>query len=169
VACCQIEQVAHYAGHQLRNAVAFRAQPQPHVERYLLVAAAAGVDLFGQRAHPRLQLADDERVHVLVAGPFEVRLRADLLEGCDDARAFLGAEDPDPLQRPREGLRAANIRVEQAAVEMERTREALEHFRGPRFEPAAPELHADCLAASAARTLMGRPMRLMKPSASFWS
>ena len=57
-----------------------------------------------------------------------------------------------PFQRPRESLRAAYIGADQAAVESQRSGEAFEDFRGARFKPAAPKLHADFAAASEART-----------------
>ena len=90
---------------------------------------------------------------------------------------------PDALESARERLRAADIGVDQAPVEMERAGEALENLRGPALEAPAPELHA--CAAGLPRCqrscsdppsrferrphLIGRPIRLMKPSASFWS
>ena len=36
----------------LRTRVAFVAQPEPRIERHLLVAAAAGVDLVGEPRRP---------------------------------------------------------------------------------------------------------------------
>ncbi len=65
------------------------------------------------------------------------RLRADGIEGGNDPRALFGVEDADPLQRAREGLRAANIGVDQPPVEIERAGKALEDFRGPGFKPSA--------------------------------
>ena len=96
-------------------------------------------------------------------------LRADGIEGGDDPRALVGGEDADPLQRPREGLRAANIGIDQPPVEIERTGKTLEDFRRPGLKPPAPELHAHFAFLASARTFIGRPVRLMKPSASFWS
>ncbi len=146
IAAGQLEQRPHQAGEQAARAVAFVAQPQPRVERDLLVAAAAGVDLVRDSAGLLLQLADHQRVDVFIAGALVKRrlrrLRADLIERGDDPRAFLRGEDADPLERPREGLRAANIGIDQPPVEIERAGKALEDFRRPGLEPPAPELHA---------------------------
>ena len=94
-----------------------------------------------------LELADDERVDVLVGcAGVETRvggLGADRIERVDDLRALLGGEDADTLERPRERLRAADIGVDQAAVEIERAGEALEDFGWAGLEPAAPEFHAE--------------------------
>jgi hypothetical protein len=62
----QIEQRLHRAGQQRAHAVALAAQPQAQVERNLLIAAAAGMDLIRHRAGMLLQLADHQRVDVFV-------------------------------------------------------------------------------------------------------
>ncbi len=95
------------------------------------------------------------------------------VERRDDLRALFRRQDADAFERPRERLRAANIGIDQPPVEIQRPGESLEDFRRPRFKPPAPQLHdlapEDFAAASPARTLIGSPIRLMKPSASFWS
>ena len=168
----QIEQRAHQAAQQGARAVAFLAQPESRIERNLLVAAAAGVDFIGHGAGALLQLPYDQRVNVLVRGAFVEPRRggffAYLVERGNDGLALRGGQDAHPLQRPREGLRTPYIGVDQAPVEVQRSRKAFEDLGRPGFKSAAPELHLDC-AALAARTLIGRPIRLMKPSASFWS
>src|ERR1700722_7416850 len=109
---------------------------------------------------------------VFIAGAIEerrsgrCRFSADFVERLYDGRAFLRRQDADLFQRPCKGLRAAQIGVEQAPVEVERSGESLEDVRRPIGEAPAPQLHLD-FPASAARTLIGRPIRLMKPSASF--
>ena len=80
--------------------VAFVAQPEPGIERDLLVAAAAGVDLVRERAHALLQFADDEGVDVFVGR----RLRRNAGDcassrmdsnACDDlARIPIGVRTP---------------------------------------------------------------------------
>ena len=68
----EIEQRAPSAPASRRaHAVAFLAQPEAGIERNLLIAAAAGVDLVGHRAGALLQLADDQRVHVFIGGAVE--------------------------------------------------------------------------------------------------
>ena len=47
----------------------------------------------------------------------------------DDPRALVGRQDAHAFQSAREGLRAADIGIEQTPVEIERAREALEHLR----------------------------------------
>jgi len=170
----------HQGRHQLRqqsaDAVALRAQPEARIERDLLVAAAPGVDLVGHLAGPFLQFADDERVDVFVrSARVELRIGRffeDALEGLHDLRALAGRQDADPFERAREGLGAADIGLDQPPVEIERSRKSLENFRRSGFETSAPKLHfvpAALEASSAARTLIGSPIRLIKPKASFWS
>ena len=71
------------------------AQPQPYVERNLLVAAAAGVDLVRHRAGMRLQLANHQRVYVFVGRAVEELglgcFFANLIESVDDSFAFVRA------------------------------------------------------------------------------
>ena len=128
------------------------------------------MDLVGHLAGPLLQLADDQRVYVLIGGAFieggGARVHADLLEGIHNLRPLFRRQDADALQGAREGLRAADIALDQPAIEVQGVAEALEHLARSAFKPPAPELHFP-LPPSAARTLMGSPMRLMKPSASF--
>ena len=68
------------------------AQVQPYVERNLLVAAAARVDLARERAHLLLQLPDDEGVNVFIVGAFEIlgirRFFSDLRKCVDQLRRF---------------------------------------------------------------------------------
>ena len=75
--------------------VDFFAQPQPQIERDLIVAAAAGVDFIRQLAGVLLELADHQRVHVFVGGVVEesrlARLGADLLESFHQLRAFFAS------------------------------------------------------------------------------
>ena len=167
----KVEQRRHHTAQKRARAAAFLPQPEARIERDLLVAAAAGVDLIGHRPRLLLQLADDQRVDVLVGGALVKRrggrIGADLLEGADNRRALFGGEDADLFERAGEGLRAAYIGIDQPPVEIERAGEALEDLRWSGFETSAPELHLAF--AARARTLMGSPMRLMKPSASFWS
>src|SRR5206468_8489467 len=64
IALAQRDERFHQAGDPGAYRVAFLAQPEAHVERHLLVPAAACVDLVGKLADALLQLADDQRVHV---------------------------------------------------------------------------------------------------------
>src|SRR5580693_5622197 len=124
--------------------VALIAQPQPRVERDLLVAAAASVDLVGERAHALLQFADDETVYVfgVCIFTFEERGRGgvceDGFERLDDFRALLRGQDAGAGERTREGLRSPHVGINQALIEVERVRETLEYFRRPGFESPAP-------------------------------
>src|SRR5713101_516021 len=136
------------------------------------------MDLVGEGADAFLQLADDQSMNVFVAGSREeiwsARFGAHLFKRLDDGAALIGRQDPDAFQGAREGLGAADVGVNQAAVEMKRARESFEDLRRPGFKPSAPELHgflaafeaAFCAACKPARTLIGSPIRLMKPSAS---
>src|SRR5437764_1252668 len=100
---------------------------------------------------------------------------ANRVECVDDLRALVRGQNPDPFERARERLRSADIALDQPAVEVQRVTESLEDFAGPGLEPSAPELHMvlagleACVTFSAARTLIGRPIKLINPNASFWS
>jgi hypothetical protein len=64
-----------------------------------------------------------------------------LFERGDEALALLGGEDAGAFERPRKGLRAAHIGIQQLFVKVQGAREALEDFRRSAFEPAAPQFH----------------------------
>ncbi len=89
----QIEQGPHQTRQQRAHAVALAAQPQAQIERNLLIAAAASVDFIRDGARMLLQLADDQRVHILIGGAREeLRLGgffANLIEGFHDAGALI--------------------------------------------------------------------------------
>src|ERR1035437_8810675 len=59
VAPSEIQQRAHHTAEQRVHAARFLAQPQARIERHLLIAAAASVNLVGYRAGMLLQLAND--------------------------------------------------------------------------------------------------------------
>ena len=63
----QRHQGFHEGGDRRARPVALFAQPQAHIQRNLLVAAAAGMDLVGEAADPLFQLADHQRVDVFIA------------------------------------------------------------------------------------------------------
>ena len=71
------------------------------------------------------------------------RRRRICVEGRDDLRALVRGQNAGPFQRPREGLRAADIGIDQPPVEMQRAGKALEDFRRSGFKPSAPEFHLD--------------------------
>src|SRR5579862_4980459 len=93
----------------------------------------------------------------------------EFVESRHQLRPLRRRQDPDAFERPRESLRALNIRVNQPPVEIERSGEALENFRRPFLESPAPEFHFRLALRffSNARTCMGSPIRLMNPRASF--
>src|SRR5436305_1095887 len=105
------------------------------------------------------------------------RLASNRVERVHDLRPLLRAQNAHPFQRPCERLRSPNIRIDQPPVEVQRSGEALEDLGRPRLEAPAPEFHFRSPApgpwppapAASARTFIGSPIRLMKPSASFWS
>ncbi len=141
----EIEQAAH-DGEELGLEVgALFAQPHAGIEGDLFVAAAAGVDLIGDGAGALLEFADDEGMDVLIGGAFVEGggegFGADGVEGLDDLGALLGGENADLFEGAGEGLRAADIALDQAAIEIERAAEALEDFAGSGFKTASPEFH----------------------------
>src|SRR5437763_17080345 len=105
------------------------------------------MDLVRDYAGALFELTDDERMDVFVGcAGVEIGVGcvgADRIERADDLRAFLGGENPDPLERPRERLRSTDIGVDQAAVEIERAGEALEYLGWPGLKPAAPQFHRE--------------------------
>src|ERR1017187_2586911 len=155
----EIEERAHHADQEGTHGVRFLAQPEPRIERHLFVAAAAGVDLVGHLAGPLPQFADDQSVHVFVGGAivkcWSERLDANAIERRDDLRPLLRTQNADALQGARECLRAADVGVDQAAVEIERSAEALEDFARPGFKAPAPELHTDWPPRQASATFLG--------------
>ena len=120
-------------------------KPQPHVERNLLIAAAAGVNLVGQTGDLRFQLANDEGVDVLIVGAIEVvrivGLFTDGSEGGNQCRALLGSKDARARQGCRKCLGAFDVGMDQLAVEMQRPGELFEHLGRPGFESSAPQFH----------------------------
>ncbi len=68
----QREQGTHQLRQLLQNGFRGRAQIQPHIERHLFVAAAPGMDLSGQCAHFRTELANDEGMDIFVAGAAQI-------------------------------------------------------------------------------------------------
>ena len=166
------------AGQQRARAIDLLAQPQPHIERHLLVAAAAGVDLVGQRAR---RVSFSLRMTSVwtsssVAPAIERRRRALRRESrrrpsticARSVRRQDARRVPAPARTPASrGYRRRSAAGRNASDPEKRSKTS----DGPVLEPAAPELHASCALRlfSAARTLIGRPIRLMKPSASFWS
>ncbi len=140
-----LEQGVHQGMEQREDPADLSTQPQPRVERDLLVAAAAGMDLIGKAAGALLQLANDQRVNVFVGGAVEearlLRFFKDRVEGRGQRRDLGGGKDADALQGAGEGLRAFDVGVDQKFVEVERAGESLEDFRRPGFETPAPELH----------------------------
>src|SRR5579884_1048018 len=163
-----------------------RAQIQAQIERDLLIAAAAGMNFSGERTGFFAQLANDKGVDVLVARAVEVMrilgFAGDFIEGGKQPIAFFAGQDALARQSSCKSLRAFGIGKDEITIEMERSGKLFKDLRRPGFESSAPELHGDQRFASCttlrepsgrscsrARTLMGRPTRLMKPRASFWS
>src|SRR5450631_1885024 len=129
------------------------------------------MDFRGESADLFLEFTNDEGMHVLVVRACEVigigGFGRDVAEGGHQLFAFGGGENALLRQGAGKGLRALTIREDQFAVEAQRAREPLEDFGRTGFESAPPEFHG--YFCSIARTLMGRPIRLINPRASFWS
>ncbi len=84
-------------------------------------------------------------MNVFVLGAVEKCRRARLflnrVERGGQRFTFSSGKNADIFERARIRLRAADIGMNQAAVEMQRAGEALEHLRGAVLEPAAPQFH----------------------------
>src|SRR5205085_7362706 len=119
--------------------------PEARIQRDLLVAAAPGVDLAGHPAGALLEFADDQCVDVFIGGALVKRwvdrFLKDAVQSVDDAGALIRAQDACPLQGACEGLGAADIGLDQAAVKIERPGEALEDFRRAGLKTSTPEFH----------------------------
>ena len=148
------------------------AQPEPHIERHLLVAAAAGVDLVGQRADLLFSLRmTSVWTSSSVAPSKNLASRASRpisSNASNRSVALGGGQDAHALQRARKRLRALDIGVDQSPVEMQRPGEALEDFRRPSSN-ARPRASSPLFLQRRRATWIGSPIRLMNPSASFWS
>ena len=88
------------------------------------------MDLVGQSPDALFELANDQRVDILIGRSGEKFRRhgrgPHRLERLDDAPPFVRGKNPHLLESAGEGLRTADIGVDQAAVEMKRAGEALE-------------------------------------------
>src|SRR5579863_2420238 len=86
-------------------------------------------------------------MHVFGRFPVEERgftgLLAEDFESGDQLSTLGRCEDADAFQRTRKSLRTADVGIDQAAVEIERTGETLKDFGGSFGETAAPEFHTD--------------------------
>jgi len=141
-----VEQGLHHVHELGGDRVNLIAQPQADIQRDLLIAAAAGVDLVGDGAHALLELADDEGVDIFVGRPFiEGGLKgvhSHLLKALLELCAFAAGENAGALQRARKSLRAAAIGVNQPAVKMERTGKAFKDGGRSSFESSTPKFHS---------------------------
>jgi hypothetical protein len=158
-------------------AVALGAQPEPEVERDLVVAAATGVELAADGADELGQPALDRHVDVFVAALEAERVRLELL-----ADALEPAAQATPLGRRQELGAHQRLHVRQAALDVvrpelaidrERAGELLDDLRGRLVEASGPCLRAGgaALLHFAPRSTMARmrsrsPFNRMKPAAS---
>ena len=117
------QQGGHQFDQQTGRAVDLLAQPEPDIQRDLIVAAAAGVDLFSDGTRAFFELADHQRVDVLVVGAVvEIRpsgVVPDRFENSHQLFTLGGSQDADAFERPRMGLRSADVCIQKAPVEME--------------------------------------------------
>ena len=93
IAIGHIEQRIEQAVQPIERTIDLFAQPQPDIERHLLIAAAARVDLVRQGADAFFQLTDDQRVDVFI-GSARIKIRdsgvaAYLLKGVAKLVRFL--------------------------------------------------------------------------------
>ena len=126
-----------------RTSVALLAQPQARIERDLLVAAAAGVDLVGDVAGALFQLADDQRVDVLVGGAFD-RSRACRLRRESASKASTICARSSAVRMPTRSsarAKACEPRMSQSISrrsKSQRAAEALEDLARVRFQSVRP-------------------------------
>ena len=160
------------------RAIDLVAQPQADIERDLLIAAAAGVDLVGEPTDPLPQLTNDQGVDVFVGRAAKNSgLRASSRIASNAATSRARSAD---VGYPRSSSARANACEPRMSASIslrskcERTGKPLEDFRGTFLEPSAPEFHfassSTCSSTAfmtAARTWIGSPIRLMNPRASF--
>src|SRR5258706_11506877 len=119
-----------------------RAQPEQEVGRDLVVAAAAGVQLPGNRPDDLEQAPLDVRVHVLERGvereAAALELLRDLLEPLHELLGLARLENPLAAQHARVSDAAAHVLAEQRAVDVHGGREALHACVGRLREAPAP-------------------------------
>ena len=123
------------------------AQPEARVERDLLVAAAAGMDLVGKLAGSLLQLADDERMDVLIGRAVEER-------GCRL-----------PRRSRRRRRRAAST---SSAVRMPTRPSARANACDPRISASNQASCRNGASPRSARRPPTGPSRTVRPKASYW-
>ena len=144
------------------------------VERDLVVAAARRVQAAAGLADGVGQAPLDVHVDVLeVNGELEVALLdllQDVLEPRDDLIAVLVRDDAAFREHRRMRDGASDVLVVHALIEIDGGLELVDHLIGRLGETASPHCfaHLPVFSCIRARTLSGRPKRLMKPVASAW-
>ena len=97
-----------------------------------------------------------------------LNLREDVAQPLLNRRTILLGENANPCQHGSMCKRACNILAVHPTIELNGGLELVDHLIGCFGETTAPELlaHYFCPSCMSARTLSGRPKRLMKPPAS---
>ena len=144
------------------------------VERDLVVAAARRVQAAAGLADGVGQALLDVHVDVFeVDGELEVALLdllQDVLEPRDDLIAVLVRDVAAFREHRRMRNGTSDILVVHALIEIDGGLELVDHLIGRLGETASPHCfaHLPVFSCIRARTLSGRPKRLMKPVASAW-
>src|SRR5207237_5032027 len=122
--------------------VALRAQPEAKVERHLVVAAAAGVQLAAERPEELHEPPLDRHVDVLVRGEkaeaARVELAAHGAESPFEPRALAAREQPRSHERADVRHAARDVVRVETAVDGKRAGEALDGRRRRRRDPSGP-------------------------------
>ena len=139
---------------------------EPEVNRHLVVAAPAGVQLAPQRPELLSQAGLDGHVDVFCSPhPALPRVRGrghflfDFLEGQIDAQLLFRRQDPGPNQRLRIGATASDVLTKEPAVNRQRARKAVDQRVRLFAKPPAPGLIAQfaTFAFRLASTSQGKP------------
>ena len=154
----------------------FAAHVHMRVECYLVVAASCCVQSAAGFADGFSQAFFDVHMNVFeIDGEIEIAcfdLGEDVLETADDCFYIVVAQNAHFVEHFGMGDAAGDVFMVHALIEVDRSLKFIDHFVGGFGEPAAPHLFCHYLRPAfsfmIARTLSGRPNRLMKPVPSAW-
>ena len=140
-------EVADQAGEAVEQRGAMVEQVEAQIERHLLVAAAAGLQLFGGGAGQLFQALEDPGMHVFHGGrggrggnaALGAQFGVHLVEGGDQGLGLFGRQDAAAAKAAGMGAGAADFRQRETAVKGVGFGKELEFRRDGFAKASAPE------------------------------